>query len=97
MKNKDFAGATPGVTDVIGVKSLMSNPSPGCSQIAGWFEAIGGGAVLALLRHMLYTYHKTVEEFPSVILILQLLVLDPCWMLMVRFQQQVLPTHQMLV
>ncbi len=55
IENKDFAGATPGVTDVIGVKSLMSNPSPGCSQIAGWFEAIGGGGCVgAPQAHAIY-------------------------------------------
>ncbi len=55
VENQDAAGGTPGVTDVIGVKSLMSNPAPGCSQIAGWFEAVGGGGCVgAPQAHAIY-------------------------------------------
>ncbi len=55
IENQDVAGSTPGVTDVIGIKSLMSNPAPGCSQIAGWFEAVAaGGCVGAPQAHAIY-------------------------------------------
>lgn len=55
VENQDAAGGSPGVTDVIGVKSFMSNLNPGCSQIAGWFEAIGGGGCVgAPQAHAIY-------------------------------------------